>query len=113
MKILIAEDDPISRRVLELNLVEWGYEVMVASDGAEAWEIIQQPESPNLIISDWMMPRMDGPESTEPATRNSNSDHYVVIASDDNGTKRFAEEHTKIPTGNIACRQWKPKARGF
>jgi hypothetical protein len=37
----------------------------------------------------------------------------VVIASDDNGTKRFAEEHTKIPAGNIACRQWKPKARGF
>jgi len=60
MKILIAEDDPISRRILEANLLEWGYEVMVASDGAEALEIIQQPESPNLIISDWMMPRMDG-----------------------------------------------------
>jgi two-component system, cell cycle response regulator len=60
MKILIAEDDPISRRVLEANLLEWGYEVMVASDGGEAWEIIQQPESPSLIISDWMMPRMDG-----------------------------------------------------
>jgi two-component system cell cycle response regulator len=60
MKILIAEDDPISRRVLETNLLEWGYEVLVASDGGEAWEIIQQPESPSLIISDWMMPRMDG-----------------------------------------------------
>jgi two-component system cell cycle response regulator len=60
MKILIAEDDPISRRVLEANLLEWGYDVMVASDGGEAWEIIQQPESPSLIISDWMMPRMDG-----------------------------------------------------
>lgn len=60
MKILIAEDDPISRRILEANLLEWGYEVVVASDGGEAWEIIQQPESPNLIISDWMMPRMDG-----------------------------------------------------
>jgi len=60
MKILIAEDDPISRRILEANLLEWDYEVMVASDGAEALEIIQQPESPNLIISDWMMPRMDG-----------------------------------------------------
>lgn len=60
MKILIAEDDPISRRILEANLLEWGYEVMVASDGGEAWEIIQQPESPSLIISDWMMPRMDG-----------------------------------------------------
>ena len=60
MEILIAEDDPISRRILEANLLEWGYEVVVASDGGEAWEIIQQPESPSLIISDWMMPRMDG-----------------------------------------------------
>lgn len=60
MKILIAEDDPISRRVLEVNLSEWGYEVIVVSDGREAWEIIQQPESPSLIISDWMMPQMDG-----------------------------------------------------
>ena len=60
MKILIAEDDPISRRVLEANLLKWGYEVIVASDGGEAWEIIQQPETPHLIISDWMMPRMDG-----------------------------------------------------
>jgi len=42
MKILIAEDDPISRRILEAHLLEWGYEVMVASDGGEAWEIIQQ-----------------------------------------------------------------------
>ena len=33
MKILIAEDDPISRRILEANLLEWGYEVMIASDG--------------------------------------------------------------------------------
>jgi len=47
MKILIAEDDPISRRILEANLLEWGYKVMVASDGAEAWGIIQQPEPPN------------------------------------------------------------------
>jgi two-component system, cell cycle response regulator len=60
MKILIAEDNPISRYVLEANLLKWGYEVLVASDGGEAWEIIQQPESPSLIISDWMMPRMDG-----------------------------------------------------
>lgn len=60
MKILIAEDDPISRRVLEINLKEWGYDVQVASDGGEAWEIISEPGSPNLVISDWMMPRMDG-----------------------------------------------------
>lgn len=60
MKILIAEDDPIFRRILEANLLEWGYDIVVASNGSEAWEIIQKPESPSLIISDWMMPGMDG-----------------------------------------------------
>jgi two-component system cell cycle response regulator len=62
MKILIAEDDPVSRRVLEANLVEWGYDVMIASDGSEAWELLQKPGAPNLVISDWMMPHMDGLE---------------------------------------------------
>jgi two-component system, cell cycle response regulator len=60
MKILIAEDDPISRRLLEANLVKWGYDVAVAADGVEALAIIRNPEAPNLVISDWMMPRMDG-----------------------------------------------------
>lgn len=60
MKILIAEDEPISRRLLEANLIDWGYEVTAVSDGIEALDIIQQPESPSLIITDWMMPRMDG-----------------------------------------------------
>jgi len=62
MKILIAEDDPISRRVLEATLVEWGYDILVASDGSEAWELLQKPDAPNLVISDWMMPHMDGLE---------------------------------------------------
>ena len=60
-KILIAEDGPVSRRILEMNLTGWGYAVQVASDGREAWEMIQAPEAPSLVISDWMMPEMDGP----------------------------------------------------
>jgi len=60
MKILVAEDDPISQRVVQANLLEWGYEVTVASDGSEAWAIMRQEESPSLVISDWMMPGMDG-----------------------------------------------------
>jgi len=62
VKILIAEDDPISRRLLEATLSGWGYDVLVTSDGSEAWEAIQQPEAPGLVISDWMMPHMDGLE---------------------------------------------------
>jgi len=81
MKILIAEDDPISRRVLEAHLLEWGYEVVVASDGGEAWEIIQQPEPPSLIISDWMMPNMDGLELCRKIRemKKSNYTYFIIL----------------------------------
>ncbi len=62
MKILVADDDAVSRRVLESMLVKWGYEVITASDGAEAWEVLQGPDAPQLAILDWMMPNMDGPD---------------------------------------------------
>ena len=60
MRALIAEDDSISRRMLEAFLVKWGYEVMVATEGEQAWDILQGNESPRLAILDWMMPGRDG-----------------------------------------------------
>jgi diguanylate cyclase (GGDEF)-like protein len=62
MKILIAEDDQVSRRVLEAHLGKWGYQVLSARDGNEAWQILQSAEPPRLAILDWMMPGMDGIE---------------------------------------------------
>ena len=62
MRILIAEDDPVSRRVLETTLGKWGHEVIVTCDGAEAWDALRREEAPKLAILDWMMPGMDGPE---------------------------------------------------
>ncbi len=62
MKVLIAEDETISRRLLEATLVRWGYEVVVASGGVEAWETLQGDDAPPLAILDWMMPGMDGLE---------------------------------------------------
>ena len=62
MKILIAEDDPVSRRLLEATLVKFGYEVVVAADGAEAWTALQRNDAPRLAILDWMMPELDGLE---------------------------------------------------
>jgi len=62
MKILIAEDDIISSRVLETTLVKWGHEVVVTRNGAEAWTVLQQPDAPLLAILDWMMPNMAGIE---------------------------------------------------
>ncbi len=60
MKVLIAEDDAASRRLLEASLHKWGYDVLTTCDGREALEVFQNPEAPSLVISDWMMPDMDG-----------------------------------------------------
>ncbi len=60
MRILVADDDSISRRILQSMLEDWGYSVRVCADGAVAWELLQRPDAPSLIILDWMMPRMDG-----------------------------------------------------
>jgi phosphoserine phosphatase RsbU/P len=62
VKILIAEDDPVSKRYLEAALHKWGYDVSVATNGAEAWRRLQEEEPPPLAILDWMMPELDGLE---------------------------------------------------
>ena len=62
MKILVAEDQSISRHILEANLRKWGYEVKGVENGTRAWEILQGGEAPQLAILDWLMPGMDGIE---------------------------------------------------
>jgi len=62
VKILIAEDDRVSRHLLETFLVKWGYEVLTADDGAEAWRHLQGDDAPRLAILDWMMPARNGVE---------------------------------------------------
>ena len=62
MKVLIADDSATSRAMLRGALSHWGYEVVMAENGAEAWEILAQPDPPPLVILDWVMPHMTGPE---------------------------------------------------
>jgi DNA-binding response OmpR family regulator len=62
MKILIAEDDLVSRRMLEATLQKWGYELVAVTDGLAAWQALQGENPPLLAILDWMMPDMDGIE---------------------------------------------------
>ena len=61
-RALVAEDDPMFRRILQSWLESWGYEVMVAENGGRAWDILQQEQAPELLILDWVMPKMDGTE---------------------------------------------------
>jgi len=62
VQILIAEDDAVSRRLLETTLSKWGYEPIVTADGSQALEVLGRPDAPSLAVLDWMMPAVDGAE---------------------------------------------------
>jgi len=60
MRILIAEDDAVSSRILVTHLTKWGHEVVSAQNGREAWDLLSATDGPHLAILDWMMPQMTG-----------------------------------------------------
>jgi diguanylate cyclase (GGDEF)-like protein len=62
LKILLAEDSVLIRKILETSLTNWGYEVVPAEDGAQAWEILGREDAPRIALLDWMMPGLDGLE---------------------------------------------------
>ena len=62
MKILIVDDDPISRSVEKAILLKWGYEVIEAENGDQAWQVLADWDAPRLVLLDWMMPGLDGIE---------------------------------------------------
>ena len=61
-RVLLVEDSPIYERIITGHLRNWGFEATTAQDGEEAWELLQQPNSPRLVLMDWVMPKMDGVE---------------------------------------------------
>lgn len=62
MKILVADDDPVSRRLMQSMLQRSGYEVILAADGLAASLELCRHDGPRLAVIDWMMPELDGPE---------------------------------------------------
>jgi len=62
MRILIAEDDAISRRLLDAYLKRDGHDVLAVENGVQAWQALRAEEVPRLAVLDWMMPGMDGVE---------------------------------------------------
>jgi len=62
MKVLVADDDAVTRRLLETALRSWEYEVCSATDGAETLRILEAGPRPDIALLDWQMPEKDGPE---------------------------------------------------
>jgi DNA-binding response OmpR family regulator len=118
LRILIAEDDSVSRHLLETTVKRWGYSVLVADDGEEAWHLLQNQEFPMLAILDWMMPGMDGLEVCRLArSRDTRQPLYIILltargrredvvaglqsGADDYLTKPFDQEelHARLQVG--------------
>lgn len=78
MRVLIADDSATSRILLRSALLRWGYEVVVAENGAQAWDILAAPESPAMAILDWVMPHMTGPEVCR-KVRETHREPYTYI----------------------------------
>src|SRR5687768_9679220 len=78
-RILLAEDDRVSRRMLESILRDWGFDVVTANDGLEAWHILQGESAPRLAILDWLMPGLDGPEVCRRARALKNHEPLYLI----------------------------------
>jgi DNA-binding response OmpR family regulator len=62
LKVLIADDDAPTRILLRTAISQWGYDIIEAKDGEEAWAILQEDDAPRLLILDWLMPKIDGLE---------------------------------------------------
>lgn len=118
MRILLAEDEPLSRHLVTRLLQGWGYDVEVASDGQEALTRLEAAEGPRMAILDWMMPAMDGTEVCAKLRKSDSTEYVYVIlltakkqkedvvmglesGADDYITKPFdeAELHSRVRAG--------------
>lgn len=82
MKTLVVEDNAATRKLLEILLAKWGYEVKVAGNGQSALDIIGAPEPPRLILLDWIMPGMDGIELCRRIRRShsgAETGHIIIL----------------------------------
>jgi len=79
MRILVAEDQPVSRHLLAASLRKWGYDVVAVEDGTRAWATLQSHDAPQLVILDWLMPGMDGVEICRQIRKTPRARSFYVI----------------------------------
>jgi DNA-binding response OmpR family regulator len=92
MRILVAEDESVSRRLIEGLLQKWGHEVVVCTDGDSAWETLQRADAPRLAVLDWMMPGLSGVEICQKVRALENRDQfYILLVTGKGGTSDLVD----------------------
>src|SRR5437899_951445 len=108
MRILIAEDDAVSRRMLEASLRKWGHEVISANDGTGAWEALQNPDAPRLAVLDWMMPGIDGVEICRRVRRRPDHGAIHIILLTAKGRKQDVVEGLEAGADDYVTKPFDP-----
>lgn len=79
MRVLVVDDNTFSRILLENHLLEYGYQPILAENGMEAWEILQEQNDIPILITDWMMPVMNGLDLCRNVRQSDKISHYIYI----------------------------------
>ena len=108
MKVLIAEDDSISRRMLEAFLVKWGYEVLVSTEGEEAWAILQRHDAPRLAVLDWMMPGRDGIDICRSLRQRKGREYIYILLLTARGRKEDIVEGLEAGADDYVTKPFDP-----
>ncbi len=109
MRILIAEDDPISCKVLEATLKKWGYEVEVTRDGQEAWDRLQASDAPRLAVVDWMMPGLAGPDVCKKVRDMPGGEYFYMLLLTAKGTKENIVEGLDAGADDYIIKPFDPR----
>jgi len=92
MRVLIADDSATSRAMLRKSLAKWGYEVVMAEDGAEALDILERPDAPPMAILDWVMPHLTGPEVCKKVRETRREPYtYIILLTSKNSKDETVE----------------------
>lgn len=78
-RVLIAEDDTVTRLILKNWILRWGYEVVVVDNGIDAWKVLEQEQPPEVVIVDWSMPGIDGIELCRRLRDQSRSYYHYIL----------------------------------
>src|SRR5690606_31811615 len=79
LRILLAEDDTTTRLKIRSLLVKWGYDVVSATNGTEAWSVLEGDHPPTLALLDWKMPGLDGVEICQRLRSPTRHGPYVYV----------------------------------
>lgn len=91
MKVLIADDDPPTRILLRAAISQWGYSVMEATDGEEAWKTLQSSAGPQLVILDWIMPKLDGLDVCRKINAELSYRPYIILLTQVSGAENIVK----------------------